>query len=88
MHLAWSCEWEPQTSKHVLSDCSSLIALHRNTERHNKVLSLLINWLKAVVAANQTIYADLSEANIYQSQIYLITIALPLQLLIVILFVL
>ena len=55
---------KPQTNKHVLSNCGSLVALHRSTERHNKVLTLLINWLKSVVAQNQTIYADLSEANI------------------------
>ena len=55
---------KPQTNKHVLSNCGALVALHRYTERHNKVLTLLINWLKSVVAQNQTIYAGLLGANI------------------------
>ena len=55
---------KPQTNKHVLSNCGSLVALHRYTERHNKVLTLLIGWLKSVLAGTQIIYADLLEANI------------------------
>jgi len=53
-----------QTNKHVLSNCGSLTALHRYTVRHNDVLSLLINWFKSNLAADQLLYADLSEPNI------------------------
>ena len=55
-----------------------------------QVLTLLIGWLKSVVAANQSIYADLSEVNILPvSDLFnncpVITV-LTSQLLIVILF--
>ena len=53
---------KPQTN--VLSNCGSFVALHRYTERHNKVLTLPIGWLKSVLAGTQIIYADLVHANI------------------------
>jgi len=48
----------------VLSNCGSTTALHRYTIRHNEVLSLPIDWLKANLAAYQIIYADLPKTNI------------------------
>jgi len=59
-----SASVKPQTNKHVLSNCGSLVALHCYTERHNKVLTLLIGWLKSVLAGTQIIYAALLDANI------------------------
>ena len=54
----------PQTNKHVLSNCSSATALHRYTIRHNDILAILISWIKACISSSQSIYADLSDANV------------------------
>src|ERR1700690_2141833 len=50
--------------QHVLSNCGSPTALRRYTVRHNEVLSLIINWLRSSLSANQLIYADLSGSDI------------------------
>jgi len=55
---------QPQTNKHVLSNCSCATALHRYTVRHNSVLSLLIAWLKSSLSTGQLLYADLAEGNV------------------------
>jgi len=34
-----------QSNKHVLSNCSSPVALDRHSSRHNSILTLLANWL-------------------------------------------
>jgi hypothetical protein len=52
-----------QTNKRVLSNCSSATALHRYTNRHNEVLSV-IAWLRSSIAANQQLYADLPESDV------------------------
>ena len=47
-------------NKHVLSACSSAIALDRYTVRHNSVLAILVTSLKNELRNKQcTIYADL-----------------------------
>ena len=38
-----------QTNKHVLSNCSSAVALDRFLIRHNAILSLLADWLQSVL---------------------------------------
>ena len=53
-----------QTNKHVLSNCSSVTALHRYTVRHNDILSLLVFWIKSCISPNQSLYADLADANV------------------------
>ena len=50
---------KPQTNEHVLSNCSSTIALERYTKRHNKVLEILINWIGSVLDSSFVLYADL-----------------------------
>ena len=55
---------QPQTNKHVLSNCSCPTALHRYTERHNAVLALLITWLRSNISREQQLYADLVEVNV------------------------
>ena len=49
----------PQTNKHVLSNCSSNIALQRYTERHNAILQHIVQWLKSVIHPSQRLFADL-----------------------------
>ena len=50
-----------QTNKHVLSNCSAPEALARYLERHNKILRLLVDWLKDKIGGGRewTIYCDL-----------------------------
>ena len=48
-----------QTNKHVLPNCSSVTALHGYTTRHNDVLKLLVEWLRAVLPKDKLLYADL-----------------------------
>ena len=52
-----------QTNKHVLSNCSSNIALQRYTDRHDKVLSILTVWFLHNCKSDRTIYADLDGSN-------------------------
>ncbi|MDW0252356.1 MAG: reverse transcriptase domain-containing protein [Nitrososphaeraceae archaeon] len=52
-----------QTNKHVLSNCSSTVALDRYTQRHNEILAILMRWLSAAVSKNQLIFADLPGFN-------------------------
>lgn len=49
----------PQTNKHVLSNCSASVALDRYKQRHDKVLLLLVSWLRSVTSSEQTVYCDL-----------------------------
>ena len=46
-----------QTNKHVLSNCSSISALHRYKLRHDAILLIICNWIKSVSAVS--IYADI-----------------------------
>ena len=49
-----------QTNKHVLSNCSSEIALKRYTSRHNEILSILASWIKTQITSPTRLYVDLS----------------------------
>lgn len=49
-----------QTNKHVLSNCSSLIALERYKVRHDAVLIIIYNWLRSTLAAPAQIHVDLA----------------------------
>src|SRR6266516_3033595 len=51
---------EDQTNKHVLSNCSSQDALARYTDRHNRILGIIANWIVPQLKTNQTLYCDLS----------------------------
>ena len=55
---------QPQTNKHVLSNCGCPTALHRYTARHNSILALIVAWLRSSVSTGQLLYADLSESNV------------------------
>ena len=57
----------PQTNKHVLANCSSIIALNRYTSRHNEILYILYSWLRSVVNKNQHIFVDLAVENSTES---------------------
>ena len=54
---------EKQTNKHVLSNCSSPIALARYTTRHNKILQVISDWLRSVIKADQQLFIDLSDSQ-------------------------
>jgi hypothetical protein len=49
-----------QSNKHVLSNCSSNGALNRYTLRHNKALSILVEWLSQNIATGMKVFHDLS----------------------------
>lgn len=53
-----------QTNKHVLSNCSSISALKRYTDRHNKVLSIIVENIKAVLGADEKLFADLTKESV------------------------
>ncbi len=53
-----------QTNKHVLANCGSIAALSRFTDRHNKILTIILEWLQAHVLPGSAIYADLSGTNV------------------------
>ena len=65
----WSCSTDPmcslckagkkQSNKHVLSNCSSPIALQRYTDRHNAVLETIVGWLASVLPPDRRLLADL-----------------------------
>jgi hypothetical protein len=48
-----------QTNKHVLSNCSSVIALKRYTLRHNAILEILANWIAESLPFNNKLFVDL-----------------------------
>ena len=49
----------PQTNKHVLSNCSSQIALDRYTARHNCILELIADWIFRCKSDDQQLHVDL-----------------------------
>jgi zinc-binding in reverse transcriptase len=49
-----------QTNKHVLSNCSSVVALDRYKSRHDAVLSLLAEWIVLSLKLGQTLHVDLT----------------------------
>jgi hypothetical protein len=53
----------PQTNKHVLSNCSSEVALKRYTKRHDDILLIIIGWLKSVLPSNHKLFADLTSTH-------------------------
>ena len=48
-----------QSNKHVLSCCSSNIALERYKTRHDKVLKILVDWIISNSKPNRTVFVDL-----------------------------
>jgi Reverse transcriptase (RNA-dependent DNA polymerase)/zinc-binding in reverse transcriptase len=50
----------PQTNKHVLSNCSSEVALLRYTKRHDDVLRIIVAWIKLVLPIGYKLHADLN----------------------------
>ena len=54
-----------QTNKHVLSNCSSQIALDRYTIRHNHILRTLADWIIQVKSVDQLVFVDL-DFSIYK----------------------
>jgi hypothetical protein len=54
----------PQTNKHVLSNCSSPVALNRYTIRHNAVLKILLTWLRSSLPSSCCLHADIHEDNV------------------------
>jgi hypothetical protein len=49
-----------QSNKHVLSNCSAPEVLARYLERHNKILRLIVSWLKPKLNSTAKLYCDLS----------------------------
>jgi hypothetical protein len=56
-----------QTNKHVLSHCNHPDALKRYTDRHNKILELLVFWFKNKTDKNTSVYVDLPGSPFKQS---------------------
>ena len=48
-----------QTNKHVLSNCSAPVALERYKQRHDKVLNVIVSWIRSVASPVQTVYSDI-----------------------------
>ena len=55
-----------QTNKHVLSNCGSLSALERYKQRHDKVLTILAEWMRRNIKPNHTIHVDLEAFEGYR----------------------
>ena len=52
-----------QTNKHVLSNCSFPGSLSRYTVRHNSILTIISDYLKATLPSSFTLYVDLPNNN-------------------------
>ena len=52
----------PQTNKHLLSNCSSL--LERYTSRHNAILEKLVQWIDTHKSASQCLLVDLPSSRL------------------------
>jgi hypothetical protein len=50
---------QPQTNKHVLSNCSNPDALSRYSNRHDKVLSCIANWFSSKINNEFEMFVDL-----------------------------
>ena len=55
----------PQTNKHVLSNCSSDVALNRYTQRHNAVLYAIAEWIHSIKSADQQLFADVISSKFH-----------------------
>jgi len=53
----------PQTNKHVLSNCSSDVALKRYTKRHDDILLIIVAWLKSMLPSGYKLFADLTSTD-------------------------
>jgi len=49
-----------QSNKHVLSNCGAPEALSRYLDRHNKILKLIVNWIKPKLNTTANLYCDLA----------------------------
>jgi len=61
-----SCE-QPQTNKHVLSNCSSPDALGRYTNRHDKILEIIASWFNSKIESGFEIFVDLPNSKFRQT---------------------
>ena len=52
-----------QTNKHVLSNCSSPSTLHRYSNRHNSILTILAEYFKSVLPSTHSLFVDLPTEN-------------------------
>ena len=48
-----------QTNEHVLSHCSSPVALAQYTARHNIILEIMAKWIVTHIAETKSLYCDL-----------------------------
>ena len=48
-----------QSNKHVLSNCGASESLARYLDRHNKILRLIVSWIKPKLDSASTLYCDL-----------------------------
>ena len=55
-----------QTNKHVLSNCNSVVALSRYTQRHNAILTEIADWIYNAKTDMQTLFVDI-ESPRYRS---------------------
>ena len=53
------CKASSQTNKRVLNNCAAPIALERYKTRHDVILRIIANWLKTVIAIQDTLHVDL-----------------------------
>ena len=59
------CE-QPQTNKHVLSNCSNPDALNRYSYRHDKILSIIANWFNSKISKEYDLFVDLPNGSFKQ----------------------
>jgi len=52
-----------QSNKHVLSNCDSASALSRYTTRHNRLIELLVDWMRPKLPPDVEIYSDLHSVH-------------------------
>ena len=52
-----------QTNKHVLSNCSSKVALDRYKQRHDHALSILTDWFATVLKPGNVLHVDLDDSK-------------------------
>ena len=65
---------QPQTNKHVLSNCGNPAALSRYTERHDKVLEIILSWLVPKAKPNWKIFADINFNSVFSMQDLFVTL--------------
>ena len=61
----------PQTNKHVMSNYFAPPALSRYKERHDKVLTLIVSWLRSVASPDQKVYYDLDNNDLQVCDLFI-----------------